>query len=300
MAKDPAALLYIDKWLIATKEMKANCRGWFLNLILHQYDKKDLPNDIEELANLADVRFSEFNLFKQEFEQVLKQKFELNENGRLENPFAKEILQKREVFKDKRSNAGKSSYLMRFCFKNYPKEYKKEAFKEFLKENFDYSIDFKNEHLFKQMFEQTRELYINKDKDIIIDNSLLNNKGDEIFKSDAEISFEESGCQFSENFLNNWIELCEIPKWKKKPYSAIFKNIKSILKYEEDFALILVEDSIKGNYQGLTFTDTEEKYHNYLKFKEKSRNQSQSKSQSALNVNDLVGKMLEAEENNNF
>ena len=95
--KDPAVLFYISDWLRATKGMKAHVRGWYLNLILFQYDMGDLPTDMEELANLADVRISEYDLFKQVFEQVLKQKFELNENNRLENKVAKEIIQARKT-----------------------------------------------------------------------------------------------------------------------------------------------------------------------------------------------------------
>jgi len=95
MAKDPAALLYIDKWLVATTEMKADARAYYMDLILFQFDKGSLPNDIEELANICRVRVSEFNNFKQVFEQVLKQKFKQNNEGRLENEFAKEIIQKR-------------------------------------------------------------------------------------------------------------------------------------------------------------------------------------------------------------
>ena len=85
--KDPAALLYIDKWLVSTKGMKGNAKGWYLNLILYQYDRGELPNNIEELANLCDVRFSEFEEFKQVFEQVLKQKFIVNDNGCLHQFF---------------------------------------------------------------------------------------------------------------------------------------------------------------------------------------------------------------------
>ncbi len=70
--KDPAVLFYIDSWLVSTKEMQADARGWYLNLILHQYDKGSLPIDIEELANLADVRFSEYEKFKKTFQQVLQ------------------------------------------------------------------------------------------------------------------------------------------------------------------------------------------------------------------------------------
>ena len=119
--RDPAVLFFIDKWLTSTKEMRADCRGWYLNLILHQFDKKSLPNDIEELANLADVRISEFDKFKQVFEQVLKHKFKQNSFGRLENEFAREILISRNIFKDKRSEAGKKSYFLKII-KSYTKD----------------------------------------------------------------------------------------------------------------------------------------------------------------------------------
>lgn len=118
--------------------------------------------------------------------------------------------------------------------------------------------------------------------------SLLNNKAEKIEKNVALKSFEESGCQFSDQFFKNWEELCLMPKWKKKPYKAILKNIQSIIKYEEAFALNLIENSIKGNYQGLTFSDTDEKYQNYLNFKSKTQQQPQSKIKSALDVNQMV------------
>jgi uncharacterized protein YdaU (DUF1376 family) len=160
--KDPAALLYIDTWLTATAEMDADTRGWYLNLILHQYDKKDLPNDIERLAVLANVKFSEFDRFKQVFEQVFKQKFKQNSEGRLENEIAKEILRKREQFKDKRSMSGKMSYFLRYINKHFKP--KKEELK-FIKENVDLTeIDLKNKQVIEQVFEQILKLYINGNK----------------------------------------------------------------------------------------------------------------------------------------
>jgi len=157
MAKDPAVLFYIDKWLLATKEMKPDCKSWYHSLILHHYDKKSLPNDIEELANLADVRFSEFERFKQVFEQVLKHKFKINEQGRLINDFANEIITNREQFKDKRSNAGKMSYFAKFMRKICSDE----NVIQYVLKHTDFDIlDTKNEQMLKQVFEQTSKLYI--------------------------------------------------------------------------------------------------------------------------------------------
>lgn len=179
MGKDPAALLYIDKWLVSTKGMKANAKGWYLNLILFQYDLGDLPTDIEELANLCDVRISEFEEFKQVFEQVLKQKFEVNENNRLENSFAKEILKKRESFIEKRSDAGKLSYILKYFKSNFKVN---KGLESFIKENIDLTIDTKNEQVLKQVFKQISELYINVNKDV--------NKDDNINKKEGQIDFE--------------------------------------------------------------------------------------------------------------
>jgi len=162
--KDPAVLFYINDWLIATKGLKADAKGWYLNLILFQFDMGSLPNDIEELANLCDVRISEFEKFEQVFEQVLKQKFKQNSKGRLENEKAKEIIQKREQFKNKRSLSGKISYFIKFGIKHF-KINKKQI--EFLKENVDFeNIDLKDEQVLKQVFKQKLELYINENEDI--------------------------------------------------------------------------------------------------------------------------------------
>ena len=160
--KDPAVLFYVNDWLTSTAEMDSDVRGWYLNLILHNYDKKSLPNDIEKLAVLAGVKFSEFNKFEQVFEQVLKQKFEQNEDGRLTNRKTDSILRDRENFKNKRSQAGKISYIMKYLAKNFNKEYKNKDLRDFTKDNFDLEIDLKNEQVLKQVFKQVFELYISE------------------------------------------------------------------------------------------------------------------------------------------
>jgi hypothetical protein len=163
--KDPAALLYIDKWINATMEMKADARAYYMDLILSQYDKGSLPDDIEELANICRVRVSEFDNFKQVFEQVLKHKFKQICEGRLENDFAREIIQKREKFLKKRSDSGKLSYIIRFAIKKF-KANKEEI--KIIKQYIDLNtIDTKDEQVLEQVIEQIFELYINEDEDII-------------------------------------------------------------------------------------------------------------------------------------
>jgi len=182
--KDPAALFYIDTWLSATAEMDADVRGWYLNLILHNYDKKDLPNDIEKLAVLAGVKFSEFERFKQVFEQVLKHKFSLNDNNRLENNYAKHIIQSMELFKEKRSKSGNIGVIIKIAksiegfTENYIEQLKNHLF--------TLDTDEIDKHKDKQMLKQMLKLYINenktKDKDINNDTNLSKN---EIFKKEC-------------------------------------------------------------------------------------------------------------------
>jgi hypothetical protein len=162
--KDPAVLFYISDWITSTSEMDADCRGWYLNLILHNYDKKSLPNDMEKLAVLAGVKFSEFKRFEQVFKQVLEQKFEQIENNRLTNPKTFEILQSRKLFKEKRSASGKMSYLMRYFAKNYRKQYEDVDLKNFVRESINLDIDTKNEQVIEQVFEHLFELYRNENE----------------------------------------------------------------------------------------------------------------------------------------
>jgi hypothetical protein len=173
--KDPACLFYIDTWLSATAEMDSDVRGWYLNLILHQYDKKDLPNDVEKLAVLANVKFSEFERFKHVLEHVLMQKFKLNEQNRLENGFAKNILEGRERFKEIRTKSGNIGVVIKIAktIKGFNNKYI-----EMLKQElFTLNEDEINKHKDKHVLEHVLKLYINGS--VNGDKDLDNNKEDE-------------------------------------------------------------------------------------------------------------------------
>lgn len=263
--KDPAALLYIDNWLTSTAEMDADVRGWYLNLILHQYDKKDLPDDIEKLAVLANVKFSEFERFKQVFEQVFKQKFKQNTNGRLENSTATDILRKRESFKDKRSESGKMSYFVRYITKRHKL---KKAELQFIKDNVDLSdVDLKSEQVLEQVFKQVFELYINGDGDINSSSNTINKERDNL-----KLPFE------SDDFHYKWVQLINAPKWKKKRLETLENILKKLSTYECEFACELLDTAFNGDYQGVTFPDTNIKYQEWLNAK--NRQQTNTKSSS--------------------
>lgn len=229
MSKDPACLFYIGDWLTSTAEMDADCRGWYLNLLLHNYDKGTLPNEIEKLAVLCNVKFSEYKRFEQVFEQVLKQKFEVLEDGRLSNQRTQSILKARELFKDKRSNAGKVSYLMRFFYKKYKKESKDNKIIEFMRDNLDANIDTKDEHLIEQMFKHLFELYRNENE----------NENKDINKIDFDKFLE---------YWNKSFKDSKVPKLNSiSPERKTLLN-KLLKRYNKDDINIVISKCLKSNF----------------------------------------------------
>ncbi len=175
MSKDPAALVYIDKWYTATSDLQAKARAWYWDLIMFQFQKGSLPNELEELASIARVRFSEFEEFKQTYEQVLKQKFKQNESGRLENDVAKEIISKRNTYKDKRSKAGVMGVFIKMAESKFDATPDQIEFikKELNKEDYE-NID---KHMREQKLKQMLELYINVDVNVNEKESLNEKEG---------------------------------------------------------------------------------------------------------------------------
>lgn len=239
MAKDPALLFYYDTWLTATAGMDADARGWYLQLLIHQYDKIYLPNNIEELALLAGVKISDYERFKQVFEQVFEQRFEQTPDKKwLQNPFMSEILKKREAFIDKRTISGKLSWFLRYAKKKWKID-KKMA--DFIKANKEVlrNVDMKNEQVlvqvYEQEFKQKSELLLNGDgnKDIVIVYPFTSN-----------------------NFMIIW------DKWiayKKEQFNFTYKPIglqttlnelSKLSGYSEKKAIELIDYAISHSWQG--------------------------------------------------
>lgn len=71
----------------------------------------------------------------------------------------------------------------------------------------------------------------------------------------------------SEEFHNAWQMLVGMPKWKKKVNHALQIALKNLGKYDEEFAIELIEKAIEGNYQGVTFPSTPSDYERWKKQK---------------------------------
>lgn len=227
--KDPAVLFYINDWLTSTSEMDADCRGWYLNLLLHNYDKGSLPNEIEKLAVLCMVKFSEYERFKQVFEQVLKQKFEELDEHRISNLRTQNILKSREIFKEKRSDAGKISYLMKYFAKNHNKQYKIIKVREFVKSNFDLEIDTKNQTEIEQMFKHLFELYINENEIVNtneIENTIENRKLK--FAESLKPFNEKYGTQMLNDFYKYWSESNQLNTKFRKELQTTWETSKRL------------------------------------------------------------------------
>jgi hypothetical protein len=76
-----------------------------------------------------------------------------------------------------------------------------------------------------------------------------------------EWSVESAPTPFDDNgFIHLWVTLLKMPKWAKKPLSAIDMSCNRLKRFDVEFATMLVENAIEGNYQGVVFPDTQQRY----------------------------------------
>ena len=64
----------------------------------------------------------------------------------------------------------------------------------------------------------------------------------------------------SESFCETWNMLLQMPKWKGKQIQSLQLALKKLARYEEEFAIYLIELAITNNWQGVIFLDTDAKY----------------------------------------
>lgn len=257
--KDPAILVYFDKWISSTNGMKASFRAWLFDLLVCQYDRGFVPGDEDELAGICRVLPSEYDLFKHMLQQVFTQKFKLVE-GKYYNDELTDIIRKREAFVEKRSNAGNIGVIIKAA---KTLEGITDAALNWLKEQLiEMSEEEIEKHKNKQVLQHLLTLFINvdKDKDVIKkeDKDFKPQKA-KIIKAVIELEFPFDSIEF----LKVWNVLILEPKWKKKTQNAFQLCLDKLGKYPEQDAIEMIKNAISGNWSDVY--ELKEKNTTYVK-----------------------------------
>ena len=87
----------------------------------------------------------------------------------------------------------------------------------------------------------------------------------------------------SEDFKRNFYILMCQPKWRtsQKSFSAIQANLNGLSKYPEEFALILIKESISKGWAALEYDSTPEKYEKWEKMKRSVKTEQQNSKEIA-------------------
>lgn len=95
----------------------------------------------------------------------------------------------------------------------------------------------------------------------------------------AKLVFPFDSDEFKRNF---YILMCQ-PKWRtsQKSFSAIQANLNGLSKYPEEFALILIKESISKGWAALEYDSTPEKYEIWEKMKRSVKTEQQSSKEIA-------------------
>ena len=95
----------------------------------------------------------------------------------------------------------------------------------------------------------------------------------------AKLVFPFDSDEFKRNF---YILMCQ-PKWRtsQKSFSAIQANLNGLSKYPEEFALILIQESISKGWAALEYDSTPEKYEKWEKIKRSVKTEQQSSKEIA-------------------
>ena len=95
----------------------------------------------------------------------------------------------------------------------------------------------------------------------------------------TKLVFPFDSDEFKRNF---YILMCQ-PKWRtsQKSFSAIQANLNGLSKYPEEFALILIKESISKGWAALEYDSTPEKYEKWEKMKRSVKTEQQSSKEIA-------------------
>ncbi len=75
----------------------------------------------------------------------------------------------------------------------------------------------------------------------------------------------------SDKFLETWAALCEEKNWKGKTQKALQLTLNKLARYEEAFAIELMEKTIENGWKGVVFGDTDAKYQEWLSARQQKK-----------------------------
>lgn len=113
------ANINVTAFLKEVSEMDADCIGWYIKLILHEFDKGSLPNNTEKLAALCGVNYSNYPRFQRVYLRYIRDKFTTDDKQRIVHADLSKFMEAKEHHMGKRVVAGKKSYLVKFLKRVY-------------------------------------------------------------------------------------------------------------------------------------------------------------------------------------
>lgn len=126
--KDPAFLFYPKDWIQGTAKLMPDEKGVYIDLLAHQHQDKDLPNDTKRLSRIAGLSEQEFLLIW----DSIKDKFTLNSNNRLVNRKLTDLMTERSEKGWKNKIIGTLASVVRLSEYSYDIKYQ-------AKKTFDYT-----------------------------------------------------------------------------------------------------------------------------------------------------------------
>jgi uncharacterized protein YdaU (DUF1376 family) len=101
MSKSPAFQFYVQDFLLGTTDFTAEEVGGYIRLLSYQWDKGGLPNDDSKLSKMSGVKVKNLSF--------IKEKFNLDEDGKLRNHRLERERNKQVEWRRKSSEAGRKS-----------------------------------------------------------------------------------------------------------------------------------------------------------------------------------------------
>lgn len=86
------------------------------------------------------------------------------------------------------------------------------------------------------------------------------NKDNKQKKTSSEVKESLSFPFSSDAFMQTWGKLVKEPKWKYKTVNALQLSLNKLSRYDERFAIKLMEEAIEHGWQGVVFKDTDAQY----------------------------------------